>query len=530
MNGADAIVEALERHGITHCFTNPGTTELPLVEALARTKHTRVVLTLHEGVATGAADGFARVSGQMAWALLHLGPGLSNGASFLHDARRARTPLICVIGEHASWHLPYDPPLASDIEGLAGPVSAGIVRLSAAERIDAELSAAIALAAERRGPVVVIAPHDVQLAAVANVGPAHALGSVVNAQRDPRSAKVVAELAALTAHEVLWILGGWSLEARVRDSIVRLASSLGHRVLLEQFPSVLRRGNANQPVGKLPYFPDAVLGAVGDPDLVLCVGTRPPVSFFGYDGTPSILVPGDAKVIEVADDRASLESLVVQLEALLDTQDEPRVAHHEMPGGASISLETLLMEQPGADPRSISAAIVASQIEGDVIIDEGRTGLGPYFDLSNQAPAHTYLGHCGGAIGEGMPLGLGAALASPTSSVLVIQADGGGLYAPQTLWSMAHEGLPIIVIVLANDAYRILQMELARSGAELNEALLGLTALDNPRIDWVQLARGFGVKATSVSDGTSLLKAISHARAGQVPYLIEVRMAERSPR
>ncbi|MGC8481479.1 MAG: acetolactate synthase large subunit [Acidimicrobiales bacterium] len=528
MTGADAIVEALERHGITHCFTNPGTTELPLVEALARAKHTNVVLTLHEGVATGAADGFARVSGHMAWALLHLGPGLSNGASFLHDARRARTPLLCVIGEHASWHLPFDPPLASDIESLAAPVSVGVVRLSAPELIHAELASAIAMAEERRGPVVVIAPHDIQCARVSAESAYEGGDKLPNdVPRDAEETDCTAllkELAVQMDGDVLWLLGGWALDRSVRDGIVGGAIRLGHRVLLEQFPSVMRRGGGSEPVGKLPYFPDAVLGAVGSPQLVICVGTRPPVSFFGYEGTPSILLPEKCKVIEWPDDRGSLDDLVAWLEEFHSGDEIPR--DPDVRPKDTLSVEAILRERATADPLSISAAIVRAQFEGDVIVDEGRTGLGPYFNLSHEAPSHTYLGHCGGAIGEGMPLGLGAALASPGRTVLVIQADGGGLYAPQTLWSMAHEGTPVIVVVLANDAYRILQMELARAGADIDETLIGLTALENPRVDWVQLAKGFGVEATSVRDGASLVDAIADARRRGSPALIEVRMTE----
>jgi acetolactate synthase-1/2/3 large subunit len=223
-----------------------------------------------------------------------------------------------------------------------------------------------------------------------------------------------------------------------------------------------------------------------------------------------------AAVEEVRALTSAVAALKPQGGAVRSTPERPKVRPKEISEGEPI------------DALGLASEIVRAQIPGDIVVDEGRTGVGPYFSLANAAPKHRYLGHTGGAIGEGMPLAIGAALADPQATVVVIQADGGGMYAPQALWTMAREQLDIKVVVVSNRAYRILQIELHQSGLPLHGRAKDLTSLSNPSIGWVDLARGSGVPGLTVDSITKLRAALKEARSFRGPFLLDVEISERT--
>jgi acetolactate synthase I/II/III large subunit len=169
MNGAEALIATAISEGVEVCFANPGTTEMPLVLALDSVPGLRGILCLHENVATGAADGYGRMTAKPAMCLLHLGPGLANGLTNLHNARRAFTPVLNVIGEHAIWHLPADPLLATDIGRLARTVSGYVKKNQGAATVAVDPADAIAGAMRNGGGIAtLIVPHDSQIAEAAS--------------------------------------------------------------------------------------------------------------------------------------------------------------------------------------------------------------------------------------------------------------------------------------------------------------------------------------------------------------------------
>ena len=537
MNGAEAILRSLVQNNVDLCLTNPGTTELLFVDAFERVAAMRSVLVLHEGVATGAADGYGRCGPPLACALLHLGPGLSNGSSFLHDARRARTPLVVLVGEHYSWHLPFDPPLASDIESLARPVSIFVQRLDRIDHLACEIRRAVEMAVMRGGPAVVIVPQEIQGAEVGAEEPracddpecpvmVEGFEDETLHRPDPealarRSSELALRLSG--ASGVTYLVGSPALSEEALRLTTDLAASLGHDVVLESFPSVLRRGESEPVLEKLPYFPDAVRRALASTSVLVLVGARRPLGFFGYEGQPSELIPDGVEVVTLAPFPSNaLEELKAYgsaVAALGAGEGEP----HYPPRP---TLEDGDRSDGSIDAWTLAKAIVEAQACGDIVVDEGRTGVGPYFTLANAAPLHRYLGHSGGAIGEGMPLGIGAALADPSATVIVIQADGGGMYAPQALWTMVRERLDVKVVVVSNRAYRILQIELRQGGLPLHDRSKAMTSLSDPIIGWVEIARGFGVPAVQVSTPHELKSALQEARSQRGPFLIDVEVVE----
>lgn len=519
MNGAKAVIDCLRLMGADLCLTNPGTTELPFVEALAQEEGIRSVLTLFEGVATGAVDGYTRTSGKIAYALLHLGPGLANGAAFLHDARRARTPVVVLIGEHASWHLPYDPPLASDIEALASAVAVHCERISQASDIKVVVERSVDAAMSLGGPVVLIVPYDVQLAEVDEGCVSVGHSPRINSPRLVSSDAVDKVIEIIQGDDpVTFILGSPALMTITPQLTCEIASRYGKEVVVESFPAVMERGMGTPILNKLPYFPDAVLRSLPQSGHIVLVGARTPLSFFGYPGQPSLLVPTGVGVVELAphpsDGTQEIEELARRLGVKVG-EGEAFNGPRELPPISGGPL----------DAHTLSAALVHFQAEGDVVIDEGRTGAGPYFAWANAAPKHLHIGHTGGAIGEGMPLGVGAALARPEARVLVIQADGGGMYAPQSLWTMARENLDVKVVVVSNRAYKILQLEMQRGGMEVSQGSLALTDLQRPRIDWVALAKSMGVPGRMVQTQEDLVEALEECTAHRGPWLIEAQVS-----
>lgn len=509
MNGAEAILRTAVASGVEVCFANPGTTEMPLVAALDAVPGIRSVLALFEGVCTGAADGYGRMAGKPAATLLHLGPGFANGIANLHNARRARTPIVNWIGDHATWHLAADAPLTSDIVSLANPVSGWVRSVRRAE--DAGLDAAAAIEAARATPgqiATLIVPADCQWSEAPGPGPVARAATPTAVASD----RIDAAARALRAGDAALLLGGAALGAAGQRAAARVKAACNARLLHDVFVARLERGGDLPAIERMPYFPEQAVASLAKLRTLVLADARDPVAFFGYPNQPSRLAPEGCERIELA---APGEDAIAALEALADALGAPREIAAPAPTRPGVA-------QGALDVAALGQTLAALQPEGAIVVDESATSGAGWFAHAASAPRHSVLGLTGGAIGQGLPAAVGAAIACPDRKVIALQADGSGMYTAQALWTMARESLDVVVVLCANRAYRILQIEVARAGiAEPGPAARALTDLTHPPLDWCALARGMGVPASRTADADSFAKALADAFAEPGPTLIE---------
>jgi acetolactate synthase-1/2/3 large subunit len=510
--GADSLVETAVRAGIEICFANPGTTEMPLVAALDRAPGLRAVLALFEGVCTGAADGWARMRGRPAATLVHLGPGLANGLANLHNARRARSPVVNWIGDQATHHLEFDAPLTSDILALTGSVGWSRSVKSAQEMSEASLAAVEAALGAPGRVASLILPADCQW----SEGPAAAHTKPTMRRRAPSADALRDAAASLRAGGACLLLGADALGERGLVAAARLATATPCEVLLETFPARLERGRHLPVFPGLPYFPEQGREALARARSLVLAGARDPVAFFAYPGQPSRLAPEGAAVLPLADPDAGVDA-VAALEALVDELRAPAAPV------AARSLAAAPASTGPLDLNQLGRTIAAATPEHAIVVNEAATsGLPWQATHSANAKPHTVLGLTGGAIGQGLPTALGAAVACPDRRVIAFQADGSGLYTVQALWSLAREGADVTAVICSNRKYRILQAELARAGvAEPGPKARALTELSRPDLDWVALAKGFGIPGRAVRTEAELADALARALAQPGPSLIE---------
>jgi acetolactate synthase I/II/III large subunit len=515
MDGAQALMRTAADAGVTACFANPGTTEMQLVSALDREPRIRPVLGLFEGVATGAADGYARMAEVPALTILHLGPGLGNGLANLHNARRAHTPLVNLVGDHATWHRDADAPLTSDIASLAGPMSGWLRASHHADHLAADMADALSAALEPPGQVAtLVVPQDLAWSDVD-------LDSIptVKAATRPLVAPARVEAVATTLRELgaraALMVGGSGTRREGLLAAQRIHSATGCRVLTEANPARLERGSGIPAFGRVPYFPEQARQAFDGIEVLVLAGATDPVNFFGYPGQDSHPRPESCELVGLAD---LGDDVAHALEGLADALDAPSavvplVEPPELPTGSALG------------PGELGAALAALQPEGAIVVDEAITSGGPYAGAARGAPAHDVLALTGGAIGFGLPSAVGAAVACPDRRVIALQADGSGMYTLQSLWTMAREGLDVTVVVCANRSYRILEVELMRAGiTEPGPAARSLTGLGGPDLDWVSLARGMGVDGTLATSADVLVDSLRRSFASAGPSLVEVRL------
>ncbi|MGD0246611.1 MAG: acetolactate synthase large subunit [Streptosporangiaceae bacterium] len=508
MIGAQALIGSLTAAGVDVCFMNPGTSEMHFVSALDAVPEMRGVLALFEGVATGAADGYARIAGQPAAVLLHLGPGLANGLANLHNARRAGTPVVVIVGAHATGHVRYDAPLQSDIEALARTVS-GWVHTSGHPR-DLAQDAMRALAAAQAGQIAtLILPADVSWTEGAALAPPRAAPSPRAVDHSQLS--TISRLTAAGSTTMLF-LGGRALSERGLRAASRIAAATGTRLLAETFPARMERGAGLPSVDRLAYLAEmAATQLAGVTDLVLA-GARSPVSFFAYPDQVSDLVPGGCAVTTLADRQQDVEGALEELADLVAAGTAPVLAE-----------PAILPAEPGPlNAINLANTIAASLPAGVIISDEANTsGFALPMALAG-APRHTVLTLTGGSIGQGMPVATGAAVAAPDRPVLSLEADGSALYTLQALWTQAREQLNVTTVLINNAAYAILRMELARTGAgQAAKRAARMLDLSGPTPDFTQLSHGLGVPASRVTTTEELDKALRAAYAEPGPHLIE---------
>jgi acetolactate synthase-1/2/3 large subunit len=526
VNGARVLLDTLVGRGIDVCFANPGTSEMHFVAALDAVPEMRGVLTLFEGVATGAADGYARIAGKPAAVLLHLGPGLGNGLANLHNARRARVPVIVVVGDHATYHKRYDAPLESDIDSLAHTVSGWVRRSGAVEDVAGDTLEAVTAATAPPGRVAtLILPADVSwtdgaepasaerqahaptnppfdAAALRAAGKALAEGSPDSCSSRERSSTIL-------------FLGGDATGEAGLIAASRIAAATGCGLLCETFPTRLTRGAGLPAIDRLGYLAEAATAQLDGVKHLILAGARSPVSFFAYPGKPSDLVPAGCDVHVLAESGQATGALTALAEEIAaDAQPVlAAAARPALPTGALTGM-------------SVAEAVGALLPEDAIVVDESNTAGMTLPAATAGSPRHDWLTLTGGAIGYGLPAAVGAATAAPGRKVLCLQADGSAMYTVSALWTMAREQLDVTTVIYNNGAYDILRMELGRVGAQEDGSAPGKRAealldLDPPRMDFVALAGGMGVPARRATSAEEFVAALSDALASPGPHLID---------
>ncbi|MEU6556453.1 acetolactate synthase large subunit [Streptomyces sp. NPDC046915] len=510
MNGAHAVARTLLASGVEVCFANPGTSELHFVTALADEPALRGVPCLFEGVATGAADGYGRMTGRPAATLLHLGPGLGNGLANLHNARRAATPVVNLIGDHATFHKQYDAPLESDIDALAATVSGWVRRCDDAATAGGVVAEAVAAATGAPGQVAtVILPADVAWSDGGEPAP-----PVLPRPSATVPEQTVAAVAAAlrTREPAAILLGGAATRETALRAAGRIAAATGARLLCETFPARLERGAGLPAVERLGYLAEGAMAQLDGVRHLVLAGARAPVSFFAHPGLPGLLTPEGCQVHVLAtpgDDGADALGHLAHLVAADTTVPVPHAERPLPPTGALTA-------------QSAAAAIGALLPEGAIVVDEANTSGLWLPGATAGAPRHDWLTLTGGAIGQGLPLAVGAAIACPDRPVLCLEADGSAMYTISALWTHAREGLDITTVVFANRSYAVLGMELQRLGAPADgRARRDLLDLSRPCLDFVALAEGMGVPASRATTAEELTIQLRKAFAEPGPHLIE---------
>ena len=514
MNGAELLIQTAAAQGSDVCFANPGTTEIPLVVAIDRNPAMRGVLCLFEGVATGAADGWARMTGRPGLTLVHLGPGFANGMANLHNARRGRSKVVNLIGDHATWHVDADPPLAMDIAAAAGSVSGWVGAIRDAAHTRAQMLAA--LAAAQQGQVASLSvPHDLQLA---DVGPQAAdPPAFTHAPVDAAAVDAAARLLR-SGRRVALIVGGNALLEPGQFALARIGAATGCDIYAEFSIARIDRGRGRLEVARVPYYPEKAQETLGVYDAFILVDARRPVAFFGWPGAPSYYTRDDQEHLPLG---GGGQDILAVLAALADALDAPAMPTVPAPAARDQGTPT----GPLTDT-TIGAVLAAAQPEGAIIVNEGVTTGRAYPGQSVNAPPHTMLNQPGGAIGLGIPLATGAAVACPDRAVIDLQADGSAMYTVQALWTQARERLNVTTLICNNGAYNILGDELDRAEvATRGPALAAMVDLGNPAIGWTQLAQGMGVDACAVDTAEELAAALTRALAEPGPHLIDMRVA-----
>jgi acetolactate synthase I/II/III large subunit len=511
MNGAESLIRTLLASGVDTCFANPGTSEMHFVSALDRVPGMRCVLGLAETVVTGAADGYGRMAGRPAATLLHCGAGLANGLSNLHNAKRARTPIVNIVGDHATWHAPFESPLASDVEGIARTMSdwTRVSRSATAVARDGAAAVQAARTAPGRIATLVLPADTAWDEAPEGAAPALEVPAPNTVAMDVE--RGIAE-AIRGRRDVLFLLGGAALSEEALAVAARISAATGAALRSTLSVPRLARGRGRYPLERMPYAIDAARQVLADKQHVVLVCAPPPVGFFAYPGKPSTLWSPDATLHVLARvDQDPLDAL----RKLADRLEAPRLA--QLP---QASIEPVLPE--GAFTSEKLGHLLAKLLpEQAVVVEDAVTSGRALFPPTFNAAPHDWLQITGGSIGCGMPIATGAAVASPGRKVINLQADGAGMYSLQALWTQARERLDVLTIVFSNRRYRILQGELEAVGAQAGPASEKLFSLADPGLDWVKLANGMGVEAVKATTFEAVADAMRSALARPGPFLIE---------
>ena len=509
MNGAQSLAETLVNCDVDVCFANPGTSEMHLVGALDATFRLRGVLCLFEGVAAGAADGYGRIAGKPAATLLHTGPGLANGLANLHNARRAATPIVNIVGDHAIDHVRHDAPLTADIFGLARPVSAWVRRSRNASSVAGDAARAVQAAKAAPGGVAtLIVPADCAW------NPAERA-----AERLPDIAPAVVPAAGIESvarrlgdgKRSALLMRGPALVGSALEAAGRIQAKTGARLICDTFAPRTQVGAGRVVLERLPYFGEQIVAFLEGLEQLVLVGAEAPVSFFAYPGKPGYCAPEGCEIVYLAHADEDGARATHDLADALGGGDEPRRA----------ALELTDLPRGALDVSAVVRTIAHLTPEDAIVVDEALTSSAPLQQALLSARPHDHLPLTGGAIGGGLPLAVGAAIGAPGRKVVSAQADGSGAYTLQALWTMARERLDVTVVVFANRSYAILNIEADRVGATLGAKGRALFDLHDPELKWTRLAEGMGVEASRATTAEQFVAQYRSAMSGHGPRLIE---------
>lgn len=510
MNGAETLVKTLLASGVEVCFANPGTSEMHFVAALDSHPEMRCILCLFEGGATGAADGYFRMKGDVAATLLHLAPGFGNGFANLHNARKARSGVVNIMGDHASYHLRYEAPLKGDTEGISRAISHWTRTSADAVSVAVDGAAAVQAARGKNGQIATLILPANTAWEPAQVG---TVAAAPTALQRPSAAQIAAAAQALRLPGAALLVDGRAISSDLALVAARIAMATGCRLLAPCLAARVRRGAGSVPFERLAYVVEenvAVLAGVTN--LVLC-GTQEPTSFFAYPGKVSLPAPPDCRIVDLCsiemDYHWALQALAAELQA-----------------EGAVSLQPLVLPDLPSGPMrldGIGRAIAALMPEDTIVVDEAVTTSRFIAAETKTARGHDWLHTTGGAIGYGLPAAVGAAVACPERKVLALEGDGSAMYTLQSLWTMAREGLDVTVVVFSNRGYQILRGELANVGVtQVGRNAVRMFDVVEPGLDWVALAKGHGVEGVRVTDLDQFSAAFAEAMAQRGPRLIEV--------
>lgn len=510
MNGAESLVHTLLAGGVDTCFANPGTSEMHFVAALDRIPGMRCLLGLFEGVVSGAADGYWRIAGKPAATLLHCGPGLGNALANLHNARRAGSGIVNIVGDQATYHRPLDPPLTADAEGWARGVSAWVRTANSAATVGADAAAAIQAAHTAPGQIAtLILPADTAWDEGGVVGTA--LPPPLPRPADPLAIQVAAR-ALRSGEPSLLLLGGAALRADAAALAHRIAGASGARLLAQWSNARMERGRGRAPLERLAYVVEQAVAQLAGVRHLILIGAREPVAFFAYPGKPGRLTPRDCAIHVLV--RAEQDTAGT-LAALADELGAPSIAPPDPGPRPEIARGKI-------EPEAVARTLAALMPERAIVVDESVTFGRGFFANTHAAPPHDWMQTTGGAIGGGMPIATGAAVAAPGRRVVNLEADGSAMYTLQALWTQARERLDVTTVIFSNRKYAILLHELANVGANPGRTALDMLDLSDPNLDFVRLAAGMGVEGARADTMDAFADLLAHSFRRPGPFLIEL--------
>lgn len=512
MNGSESLIKTLVNSGVDVCFTNPGTSEMHFVAALDEVEGMRCVLGLFEGVVSGAADGYARMARKPAATLLHLGPGLGNALANIHNAKKGHSPMINIIGDHATYHLQYNAPLTSDIEGIAGPVSHWVHTAKASEDIAKDAAQAVIEARHNRVATLIL-PADVSWGD--NPNGAEAAPQVpppVAVSQD--KVEQAAEMLKSGAPTMVMI-GGKEITAEMSIMLSKLGQATGARICLETFPTRVARGAGRGKLEKLPYLVEMATAHLKGMDNLILLGAKSPVSFFAYPGVTSVIPPENCRELQLALPDEDIATCLIDLVKAVGADGaEPRVYDDKRP---ELSKGPLTVS-------SLAQSLAALMPDNAVIVDDSATASMVCYPATATAAPHDWLTLTGGAIGFGLPCAVGAAVACPQRKIVALEGDGSAMYTIQALWTMARENLDVTVVIFNNQKYSILELEFVRTGARGGKPgpkAASMLDIGSPNMDFVAMAQGMGVTASRATTAEQFSQQFADAMAQTGPRLIE---------
>jgi acetolactate synthase-1/2/3 large subunit len=511
VNGAQALIRTLVGAGVDTCFMNPGTSEMHFVAALDAVAEMHGVLALFEGVATGAADGYGRLADRPAATLLHLGPGLGNGLANLHNARKGHTPVVNIVGDHATYHKQYDAQLESDIDTVARNVSSFIRWSAKTAEVGRDAADTVAAAFGPPGQVAtLVLPADISWGDGGEVCAPQTLAD----RRAVSDDTVRTIVHALRSGEPAALLvGGTACRASALALAGAIAETTGAKLLCETFPARIERGAGRVAVDRIAYLAEfAAMQLDGLRHLVL-VDAKAPVSFFAYPDRASWLAPDGCEIHTLAgpthDVPSALAALADAVGAVPESARLRQLERPELPRGPLTA-------------QTVCAALGALLPQDAIVSDEGNTSGLFAAGSTAGAPPHDWLCLTGGAIGQGLPVAVGAAVACPDRRVVALESDGSAMYTLQALWTMVREDLDVTTIVCNNGSYAVLNMELGRVGAEgAGPRAKAMLDISRPDLDFVALAAGMGVSATRATTAEEFNEQLARALSTPGPTLVE---------